>query len=332
MAYTQLNLSERYRIGAMLEMHLSIDVIANAVKRSPTTIRAEVRRGRHGQSGVYCPESAQRSARARKANNAGRLNNTVWLEVQRQLDGQWSPEQITGRLQACGDAEIRVSHQSIYNWIARDKSAGGQWFRKLRCAKPYRRRNTKETRGKIQNRRDITERPEIVEERGRIGDWEIDLVVGADHKGMLITANERLSGLSLQKWVPNKTSEKVAVGVIHLLAPFKAFVHTITADNGLEFAKHEFMASALEADFYFAKPYASWQRGSNENTNGLIRQYFPKGRRLDQVNEYEVMYCVNQLNNRPRKRHGYKTPIEVFTSKTGVTYSRSHGFSMRNLN
>ena len=223
---------------------------------------------------------------------------------------------------------IRISHQSIYNRIALDKQTGGQLYRKLRCGKPYRRRHTKETRGKIPNRRDITERPEIVDKRERVGDWEMDLVVGAAHKGMLITVNERLTGLSLQKWISNKSADQVAVGVIHLLAPFREHVHTITADNGLEFSQHELIASALEADIYFAKPYASWQRGSNENTNGLIRQYFPKGQPLDQVKEYEVHYSMQQLNNRPRKRHGYKTPIEMFTKSTGMRYSNSHGFSV----
>lgn len=332
MAYTQLNLNERYLIAALLEMNFSADAIANQLERSPTTIRAELRRGRLSKADRYCPEKAQNLARARKSNNAHRLDEAVWIEVRRSLDEQWSPEQIAGRLQAEDKLGIRVGRQSIYNWIARDKRAGGHLYRKLRCPKPYRRRHTKETRGKIPNRRDISERPEIVEERSRVGDWEIDLVVGAEHKGMLITANERLSGLALQKWIPNKSAEKVAVGVIHLLSPFKNYVHTITADNGMEFAQHEFIASALGADFYFAKPYASWQRGSNENTNGLIREYFPKGSRMDQVKEYEVMYCTNQLNNRPRKRFDYKTPIEVFASKTGMVYSKSHGFRDGNLN
>lgn len=332
MAYTQLNLNERYLIAAMLEINFSADAIAAKLERSPTTIRNELRQGRRSKADRYCPEIAQNLARSRKSNNARRLDETVWIEVRQSLDEQWSPEQIAGRLKAEGKLEIKVGRQSIYNWIARDKRAGGNLYRNLRCSKPYRRRHTKETRGKIPNRRDISERPEIVEERSRAVDWEIDLMVGADHKGMLITANERFSGLALQKWIPNKSAEKVAIGVIHLLAPFKKFVHTITADNGMEFAQHEFIASALEADFYFAKPYASWQRGSNENTNGLIRQYFPKGSRMDQVKEYEVMYCTNQLNNRPRKRLNYKTPIEVFTSQTGMVYSKSHGFRDGNLN
>ena len=329
MAYTQINLNERYRIATMLEMGRSVDVMATTLKRSPTTIRAELRRGKHVHHEAYCAHTAHRLAQQRKANNAKRLDDEVWSQVRRHLDDQWSPEQAAGRMRDA--AEGKVSHQSIYNWIARDKRAGGRLYRQLRCGKkPYRRRHTKETRGKIPNRRDITQRPEIVDKRERIGDWEMDLVVGAEHKGMLITINERVSGLSLQKWIPAKTAERVAIGVIQLLSPFKAFVHTITADNGLEFAQHEFIASALQADVYFAKPYASWQRGSNENLNGLIREYFPKGQKLDQVKDYEVYHCMKQLNNRPRKRHGYKTPIEVFTSRTGMMYSAAYGFRMQN--
>lgn len=328
MAYTQLSQAERYRLAALLETGLSPEAIARKLERSPTTIRAELKRGRCSPSTPYCAEAAHISATARKAKNAKQVDESVWELVRSLLLEQWSPEQISGRLQDDRGGKQVISHVSIYHWLAADKRTGGQWYRQLRRRKPYRRRHTKETRGQICGRRDITERPEIVEERSRIGDWELDLVMGGQHKGALISLNERLSGLSLQKWIPSKDAELVAIGVIQLLSPLKDFVHTITSDNGKEFARHEFIAEALQADFFFARPYASWQRGSNENTNGLIRQYFEKGKPLDQVKEYEVAYCMRQLNNRPRKRHGYKTPIEIFTKHTGMKYSVAHGFTI----
>lgn len=328
MAYTQLNQSERYRIAALLEIKYSAEAIAHALKRSPTTIRSELRRGRASVTEPYCAETAQARSRARKANNAKRLDDTIWQAVRPLLSEQWSPEQIVGRFVEEQGSKSPVSHVSIYHWVGQDKRAGGQLYRELRHGRAYRRRHTKETRGKIVNRRDITERPDIVEKRSRIGDWEVDLMMGAQHKGALITLNERLSGLSLQKWIPSKDADKVAIGVIQLLSPLKAFVHTITSDNGMEFARHALIAETLGADFFFAKPYASWQRGSNENTNGLIRQYFPKGMPLDQVTEADVFHSMHQLNNRPRKRLGYKTPIEVFTELTGMKYSLATGFTI----
>lgn len=327
MAYTQLSQAERYRIAALLETQISVEAIARRMKRSPTTIRSELRRGRSTPTAPYCAVTAHAGALARKACNARRLDEAVWQQVHQLLAEQWSPEQIAGRL-ATEHGSV-VSHVSIYQWIASDKRQGGVLYQDLRHGKPYRRRHTKETRGRIVGRRDIADRPDIVEKRGRIGDWELDLVMGAQHKGALITLNERVSGLSLQKWVPGKDADQVAVGVIHLLSPLKAFVHTITSDNGLEFARHAFIAEALGADYYFAKPYASWQRGSNENTNGLIRQYFPKGMPLDQVREYEVAYAMRQMNNRPRKRHQYKTPVEVFAKRTGMKYSLANGFTIQ---
>lgn len=328
MAYTQLTQAERYRIAALLETQHSAEAIAHALQRSPTTIRAELRRGRTAPRAPYCPDTAQARARARKSNNAQRIDAAQWQQVRALLAEDWSPEQIAGRPASERGGLASVSHSSIYRWIAQDKAAGGSLYRLLRHGRPYRRRHVKDGRGRIPNRRDITERPEIVEQRARIGDWELDLVMGAQHKGALISLTERLSGLSLQKWVPSKDADRVAAGVIQLLSPLKAFVHTITSDNGLEFARHAFIAEALDADYYFARPYASWQRGSNENTNGLIRQYFPKGVPLDRVRDCDVFHAMRRLNHRPRKRLGYQTPIEVFTKRTGMKYSERDGFTI----
>ena len=320
MAYTQLNLEQRYRIGFLLESKFKIIQIAADLGRSATTIRSEIKRGKSSSKQPYDATLAQQLAQSRKANNASKLDEHFVTYLQQKLNQDWSPDQIAGCFLLEFSDRHGMSRQSIYNWIARDKLAGGRWFKKLRHGKPYRKRHTKAGRNKIPNRIDITQRPVIVDERSRVGDWEIDLVVGAHHKGMLITANERLTGLSLQKWIPNKSAATVSAGIIQLLSPVMAFVHTITSDNGMEFARHELVGKALKADMYFARPYASWQRGSNEHTNGLIRQYFPKGSSFQSIQEAEVLHSMYQLNHRPRKRHGYKTPIELFTSLTKMKY------------
>ena len=319
MAYKQLNQNERYRISVMLESHSKIGHIAAALQRSEKTIRDEIGRGKVSLFHPYCADTAHKRALSRKANNALKMNDDLLKSITEKLDVQWSPEQIAGRLkvenkQSCG-------RQTIYNYIARDKRAGGQLYKKLRHGKPYRKRHTKAGRHKIPNRVDIDQRPDIVEKRSRVGDWEVDLVIGANHKGMIITANERRTGLSLQKFVPSKHADIVSIGIIQLLSPVKEFVHTITMDNGLEFAKHEFVSAALKSDAYFAKPYCSWQRGSNENTNRLIRQYFAKGSSFEKIDEQQILNSTNKLNHRPRKRLGYKTPAELFAEETKMNYN-----------
>lgn len=316
MAYKQLSLQERYRIAALLQTDHSAEAIGRALNRSGNTIRTELS---HSKSKPYCAEQSHLQARIRKPKNAFQLHEPVWNnEVWPLLEQDWSPEQIAGHLRTQG--KTSVSHMSIYRRLAQDKRSGGKRHLHLRCRKPYRKRHTKEKRGQISNRRDITERPEIVEQRARVGDWELDLVMGAEHRGAMITILERRSGLYLSKWIPNKSAEGVAIGVIQLLLPLKAFVQTITSDNGLEFAQHEWIAQELGADFYFAKPYASWQRGSNENANGLLRQYFPKGMAFEESCKYDVVTAVWKMNSRPRKRHNYKTPIEIFAAETGMKY------------
>jgi transposase, IS30 family len=319
MAYKQLNQNERYRISAMLESHSKIGHIATALQRSEKTIRDEIGRGKVSLFHPYCAVTAHQLAMSRKSNNALKMNDDLLKSITEKLDVQWSPEQIAGRLKV--ENKQHCGRQTIYNYIARNKRAGGQLYKKLRHGKPYRKRHTKTGRYKIPNRVDIDQRPDIVDKRSRVGDWEVDLVIGANHKGMIITANERRTGLSLQKFIPSKHADIVAIGIIQLLSPVKEFVHTITMDNGLEFAKHEFVSAALKSAAYFAKPYCSWQRGSNENTNRLIRQYFPKGSGFEKIDEHQILNSTNKLNHRPRKRLGYKTPAELFAEETKMNYN-----------
>ncbi|WP_028452889.1 IS30 family transposase [Chitinilyticum aquatile] len=315
--YRQISISERHQIAALLSVGVTDYAdIAAKLGRAVSTIKSELQRNTlPGQP--YDAATAQQLASERKANNAKRLDETVWAKVETLMAEDWSPEQIAGS-KAC-----RVSHMSIYRWVAADKRKGGKRYRMLRHGRPYRQRHTKETRGKIPNRRDITERPQIVETRERVGDWELDLVIGAQHQGALISLNERKTGLALQKWVPGKHADAVADGVLALLLPLQSHVKTITSDNGMEFAEHERVAQRLGVDFYFAKPHAPWQRGSNENTNGLIRQYFPKGESMKTVEEWRIYNMRKQLNTRPRKRLGYKTPLQVFAELTGMEYDQA---------
>lgn len=223
----------------------------------------------------------------------------------------WSPEQISGWL--LDDRQLLISHETIYLHISSDKRLGGDLYKHLRRqGKRYdKRRNGKSTRGQINGRVSIDERPEIVDEKSRIGDWEIDTMIGKGHSGVLVTIVERVAKFTLSAQVDNKSAAAVTKATIILLKPFKDVVHSITADNGKEFAYHGEIGKALSADVYFAHPYSSWERGLNENTNGLLRQYFPKITNLKLVSKAEVNKAVRRLNASPRKALGFKTPGQL---------------------
>ena len=206
-----------------------------------------------------------------------------------------------------------MSHQSIYQRIYADKRKGGTLHLTLRCQKARKKRHTgRARRGSIPNQVCIDERPAIVAERGRFGDWEADLVIGAGHKQALVTINERISRDSLIAHVAFKTAELVSKAMIAMLKPYSMCVHTLTTDNGREFAQHERIASTLDGDFFFAHAYSSWERGANENMNGLIRQFFPKKMAFNCITAKDIELAMHRLNHRPRKCLGYRTPHEVF--------------------
>ena len=224
----------------------------------------------------------------------------------------WSPEQISGYLKT--NHKPTVSHESIYQHIYAEQRAGGDLHRALRCQKQRRKRyGSTERRGSIPNRVSIEQRPAIVDRRERVGDWEADLVIGAGHQGALLTLNERRSRLTLLAPLASKKASVVADAMISLLKPLAAHVHTITNDNGKEFAEHERIATALNAEIDFAHPYSSWERGANENMNGLIRQFFPKNMGLKCIAKQAVQKAQKLLNHRPRKCLGFQTPFNVFS-------------------
>ena len=304
MNYTHLSLGERYQIYALIGAEHSINFIARALNRSPSTILREIRRNKSLRG--YQVNNAHKKACARRSNNALSIIANVWDWVTDKLKENWSPQQIAG-------VHGGLSHMSIYRYIWTNKRKGGRLWQCLRRkAKPYRQRLTAETRGRINDRVSIHERPSIVDARTRIGDWEADTIIGQHHKQAIVTLVERKTGLLKMKRVDNKTAQQVSEAMIELLKPVRLQVKTITSDNGKEFANHKKVKQKLFSPFFFADAYASWQRGTNENTNGLIREYLPKGCDFRQVSDDEMQDIENKLNNRPRKRLGFKTPMQAF--------------------
>lgn len=308
MNYTHLTREERYQIYALKKAGHTQSEIAKELERSPSTISRELSRNRGGRG--YRPKQAHRLACERHASNARQIDEATWRFAKARLREDWSPDQISNHAD--------ISHETVYQRVYADKRAGGSLWKHLRCQKQRRKRYGKrDLRGTIPNRLSIEQRPAVVEKRSRIGDWEADTVIGKNHKQAIVSLVERKSGYTLIRKVERRTADAVSRTMTKLLKPYQSRVHTITSDNGKEFAGHEKVARALRVDFYFAHPYASWERGTNENTNGLIRQYFPKGMDFTSITQQEISHVMKRLNNRPRKRLGYLTPAQVFF-KSGV--------------
>jgi len=310
MSYKQLTQEERYQISALLKAEHDQTEIAMILGRHKSTISREIRRNT-GLRG-YRPKQAQRlTEERRQAKNRPRITDDTWMIVEHLLRLDWSPEQISLWLKAfCG---ISISHEWIYQFILQDKANDGDLFKHLRCQKQRRKRyGSYNRRGQLIDRISIDKRPAVVDLRSRIGDWELDTIIGKGHQQAIVSLTERKSRYTLIQKVKRKTAQCVSNAIINLLSPFSDYVQTMTSDNGKEFADHKNIADKLDAKFYFAHPYASWERGLNENTNGLIRQYFPKDRDFTTITQKEINQAMNKLNNRPRKCLGMKTPNQVF--------------------
>ena len=303
MTYTHLTQAERYQIEILRKAKHTQTQIAELLGRSKSCISRELRRN-HGQRGYA-------QTRRKACANGPRIEVKTWELVESKLKDTWSPQQISGYLLV--NKLPGVSHESIYQRIYADKRKGGTLHLTLRCQKERKKRHTgRARRGTIANQVSIDLRPAVVAERARFGDWEADLVIGAGHKQALVTINERISRYALIAHVPFKTAELVSQAMIAMLKPFSKCVHTLTTDNGREFARHEHIASKLKTDFFFAHPYSSWERGANENMNGLIREFFPKKMAFESITKKDIESAMNHLNHRPRKCLGYRTPHEVF--------------------
>jgi IS30 family transposase len=316
MNYTQLAREQRYQIYALMRVGHNQSQIANVVGCHKSTISRELRRNR-GLKG-YRPFQANELAYDRQCDAyRARIAWETWQQVERLLRQEWSPEQIAGRLKL--EKQPTVSHECIYLYVYAEKRRGGTLHRHLRSQKKQRKRYSGYIRrGQIPNRTSIDMRPKIVASKGRYGDWEVDTIVGARHKGGILSAVERKSKLTRLRKLATKGAAEMKDNTIELLAPLAAKVHTITVDNGKEFCEHELIAAGLQARIYFAHPYASWERGLNENTNGLVRQYFPKKYEFARITDQDLQQAEDRLNNRPRKTLGYWTPNEVFFKQRSV--------------
>jgi IS30 family transposase len=254
--------------------------------------------------------------------NALKMTPEMIAVIESRLKHQWSPEQIAGWLKK-QNADAAVSHETIYKHVWQDKKKGGSLYKELRHhGKKYNKRSSgKAGRGCIPGRTDISERPAIVEEKSRIGDWEVDTIIGSEHKGVIVSMVDRHSKLTLLSKVSHKTAQEVQAALTNRLSKVADCVLTITADNGKEFANHREITNELGATVYFARPYHSWERGLNEHTNGLVRQYLPKHERLDKVTDETVAEIEELLNNRPRKVLQFRTPLEVFNARRAEIFN-----------
>ena len=274
--------------------------------------------GNSGKKGYLYQQAEENSKKRRSEVSNPNIKMTpqrIFL-INEDLRLQWSPVQISGRLKRQG---INISHETIYKYIWWNKRLGGVLYKELRRhGKKYNKRSKGTAgRGCIPNRIDIDQRPPIVETKTRFGDWELDTIIGAENSGAILSMVERTSKLTKLVKVSHKTAAQVSQALIKRLMPFKEFIYTLTSDNGKEFAHHQIVSHELEAGFYFAKPYHSWERGLNEHTNGLVRQYFPKAKRFNEISSEDLEKVEFLLNNRPRKVLDFETPQEVFSRLTG---------------
>jgi len=288
--------------------------IALIIGKDKSVVSRELKRNSDKRSKKYDADLAQRKYQQRQRDKPKHIHFTEEVRqiVDELLNKDYSPEQIVGRTKLKGIT--CVSPERIYQYVWKDKKNGGKLHTHLRRkGRKYRKRgNAKDTRDIIKDRVDIEQRPAIVDEKERLGDLEIDTVIGQNHKGVLLTINDRVSNMAWVAKLNGKNADELAKKTIEVLNPFKDFMNTITSDNGKEFAEHKIISKELDVDFYFAKPYHSWERGANENMNGLIRQYFPKGSSFENISTEDVQRVQDILNNRPRKKFNFLTPNEYF--------------------
>lgn len=312
MNYKQLTESERYQIYALLKAGHTQKEISDVLGRNPSTICRELKRNK-GLKG-YRPAQAHRLFKTRQSEaiKAFKITDEIWDWVVTLIQQELSPQQVVDYLKR--HKNISLHHETIYQLIYLEKAHGGELYQNLRIArKTHRKRyGHYDQRGRIKNRVCIDNRPEVVEAKERIGDWEGDTIMGKGRKSALLTMVERKTLYTVIVRLNGKHADLLAAAAVKHMKSLKEKVTTITFDNGLEFAAHETIAKGLNADIYFAHPYASWERGINENTNGLVRQYFPKGTDFNKVTDKQIKHVMDRLNNRPRKTRGCRSPNELF--------------------
>ena len=316
--YTHISVEQRIKIEALLKAGHKASFIAKQLGIHRSSIYRELKRNQT-KTGKYNAVFAQELSEEQKERFSHNRSFTFSMEkfiIEKLSKEQWSPEQIWGY---CKENNIdMVSHESIYKFVYQDKDKGGLLYKNLCVAsKKYRKRYGagKGKRCIIKDKVSIDERPECINNKQRVGDWEIDTIVGKDNKGAIVTIAERATAFVLIAKLNGKNAQELAEAVVKLMIPFKELVLSITSDNGTEFAMHKYISKRLDALFYFAHPYSSWERGLNEYTNRLIRQYIPKKTDFKNINNLNINKITMKLNRRPRKNLNYNTPGKVFLTK-----------------
>lgn len=322
MDYFRLTRSERYQIQALVTSGLSLRKIGKQLNRAPSSILREVRKGRlfNGRYSALLANRLTLRRRNRPRTELHSIRGSLEIHIRDKLKRDWSPEQIVGRMHL--EKQKTVSWQSIYRYVQRDKRNGGELWRHLRILRTLRKIRTGrpdwKPRQYLADRVNIDQRPKIVEKRKRLGDYERDTVLGKRGKSVLLTVVDRTSRLLKLGWVKTNTCDAIHLKTVSLLK--KEVLKTITNDNGFEFLRHRKTAQALGVPIFFANRYRSWERGTNENTNGLLRQYFPKKKDIGNSTNAKIKAIAELINSRPRKTHGYKSANEVhrFLTSGGV--------------
>jgi transposase, IS30 family len=308
-----LTKEQRYQIKAYLNCGKSKFFIAEALKVHVSTIYREIKRNAT-KTGKYRPEFANELANEQKERfrtSRGFDDQTKKTVENYIIKEQWSPEQIVGY---CKKENIKiVSHETIYAYIRKDKAKGGKLYKHLRHKLKHRKRPLEGKKSVIKDKVSIELRDQVINNKERFGDWEIDLIVGPANKGAIVTIVERTTAyFMMKKLKKGKNAKGLAEEVIEMLIPYKDFVHSITSDNGSEFAEHKKIAAKISADFFFAHPYASWERGLSEYTNKLVRQYIPKKQSFENLSDKQITEYQYKINNRPRKKLYYEKPKKIF--------------------
>ena len=312
--YRQLTSEQRTIIAYLRSRRYNYNQIAKQIGCHRSTVAREVNRNRCQYDGFYRATKAQMRALSRRKSSRkkGKFSAVDMVPVILKLKEQWSPEQISGELSK--SKKLSISHETIYRYVWEDRAQGGELWKHLRQSGKKRRKRygAYDSRGRLADKRHISERPPSVETRRFKGHWEIDTVHGTGSNDCIVTLVERKTGYTVIGKLPNKTKEALNAKVIELMRRFKKPFRTITSDNGTEFHGYKKIEEATKTKFYFATPHHSWERGTNENTNGLIRQYLPKGTSMAHITQQDCDAIAAKLNRRPRKRLGYETPSEMF--------------------
>ncbi len=315
MTYRQITFAERYTLGLLRQGGLAAAAIARVLGRHRSTIGREVRRNGTPRDGCYRPQLADWYARGRRSRSRRnrRFSPRDWTRIQKLVRADWSPEQVAGRLRLEG--KLAISHETIYRHIWADLRQGGTLHQHLRGARKQRRKRygRYDRRGRLAGKRPITARPAVVETRTQLGHWEGDTMLGASQAGpCVLSLVERKTGYVLVGKLERRSTAAVNLRAQQLIAAQPHPVRTITVDNGTEFHDYAALEQVTATRFYFATPHHAWERGTNENTNGLLRQYLPKRESMAHLTQHDCNRIAAKLNRRPRKRLGYQTPEECY--------------------